>query len=52
MPQIFPMNWLLISMMMMMSLFFMMIFMYFNKFKYISITPNLSKKNFFFNYQW
>nr|YP_010231342.1 ATP synthase F0 subunit 8 [Dermacentor auratus]QSV37411.1 ATP synthase F0 subunit 8 [Dermacentor auratus] len=53
MPQIFPMNWLMISTMLLSSFISMTIFMYFIKFN--SINKNIikiNKKSFFHNYQW
>nr|UNO54147.1 ATP synthase F0 subunit 8 [Dermacentor (Indocentor) sp.] len=52
MPQIFPMNWLMISISLLMSLLTMIIIMYFIKFNNLKISYFKKKNSFSPNYKW
>nr|UZG91614.1 ATP synthase subunit 8 [Dermacentor reticulatus]WLD06723.1 ATP synthase subunit 8 [Dermacentor reticulatus]WLD06736.1 ATP synthase subunit 8 [Dermacentor reticulatus]WLD06749.1 ATP synthase subunit 8 [Dermacentor reticulatus]WLD06762.1 ATP synthase subunit 8 [Dermacentor reticulatus] len=52
MPQIFPMNWLILTMTFMISVTLMMSMLYFTKFNIAKFSNSKKEKNLNFNYKW
>nr|YP_010324953.1 ATP synthase F0 subunit 8 [Dermacentor marginatus]UNO54173.1 ATP synthase F0 subunit 8 [Dermacentor marginatus]UNO54186.1 ATP synthase F0 subunit 8 [Dermacentor marginatus] len=52
MPQIFPMNWMLLSTNLMLSIACLMLFLYFISFNWNKKFSNKLKEKINFNYQW